>query len=102
MEEARGGHVPGALSRPYTADQVSLGDDVTLATTESLKAAYAPLLANRKKEVVVMCRTGHQASQTYFILAELLGVDGLRWYDGGWTEWAAHDEWPAEKSDGTH
>ena len=44
--------------------------------------------------VIVHCRTGHQASQTYFVLKRLLGYTNVRWYDAGWTEWAARQELP--------
>ena len=40
------------------------------------------------------CRTGHQASQTFFVLKRLLGYPNVRWYDAGWTEWAARPELP--------
>ena len=40
------------------------------------------------------CRTGHQASQTFFVLKRLLGYPNARWYDAGWTEWAARSELP--------
>jgi len=42
----------------------------------------------------VHCRNGHQASQTYFGLKHLLGYSNVRWYDAGWTEWAARRELP--------
>ena len=42
--------------------------------------------------VVVYCRTGHQASQTFFVLKHLLGYRNVYWYDAGWTEWAARPE----------
>jgi 3-mercaptopyruvate sulfurtransferase SseA len=44
--------------------------------------------------VIVHCRTGHQASETYFVLKRLLGYANVRWYDAGWTEWAARLELP--------
>jgi thiosulfate/3-mercaptopyruvate sulfurtransferase len=39
-------------------------------------------------------RTGPLASQTYFMLKPLLGYPRVRWYDAGWTEWAARRDLP--------
>jgi thiosulfate/3-mercaptopyruvate sulfurtransferase len=45
---------------------------------------------------MVSCGTGHQASQTYFVLRHLLGYRQVSWYDGGWAEWASRPELPIE------
>lgn len=95
-EEARPGHIPGALNRPYTEDIVTASNKVaTLKPVETLAAAYAQLIPSRDTPVVVHCRTGHQASQTFFVLRHLLGYTDVRWYDAGWTEWAARPDLPA-------
>ena len=41
------------------------------------------------------CRTGHKASQTWFVLRHVLGFSDVRWYDGSWQEWSKHAELPA-------
>ncbi len=46
--------------------------------------------------MIVHCRTGHQASQTFFVLKRLLGYSNVLFYDGGWSEWAARPELPIE------
>jgi thiosulfate/3-mercaptopyruvate sulfurtransferase len=92
-DEARAGHIPGAINRPYTAD---LGDGGQLRPLEELAEEYAKLIPSKESRVVVHCRTGHQASQTYFVLKHLLGYEKVEWYDGGWTDWAARPDLPVE------
>ncbi|MDF1552538.1 MAG: rhodanese-like domain-containing protein [Deferrisomatales bacterium] len=91
-DEARAGHIPGAVNRPFAEDVVT-GEDkaVMFKPADVLAAAYRQLIASTATDVIVHCRTGHQASQTYFVLTHLLGYTNVRWYDAGWTEWAA---WP--------
>jgi thiosulfate/3-mercaptopyruvate sulfurtransferase len=96
-DEARAGHIPGAVNRPYTLDVSSAGEVRSLRPASELAGEYARLISGKDTEVFVHCRTGHQASQTYFVLKHLLGYSRVRWYDGGWAEWAARPELPVEK-----
>ena len=93
-DEARGGHVPGAVSRPFTEDVDKRESFSTLKPVGELAAAYAKLIPAKDSPVIIHCRTGHQASQTFFVLTRLLGYTRVRWYDAGWTEWAARPELP--------
>ena len=93
-EEARGGHVPGAVNRPFTDDMAKGEAFSTLKPATELAAVYAKLIPSKNSPVIVHCRTGHQASQTFFVLTRLLGYTHVRWYDAGWTEWAARPELP--------
>ena len=94
-DEARAGHIPGAISRPFTEDLV-IGSNkvVSFKPTVALTAAYSQIIPSKDTMVIVNCRTGHQASQTYFVLKRLLGYTNVRWYDAGWTERAARLELP--------
>jgi thiosulfate/3-mercaptopyruvate sulfurtransferase len=96
-EEARAGHIPGALNRPFTEDLAKTGEEEHFKPMEELAAAYAEIIPSRDTPVIVHCRTGHQASQTYFVLRRLLGYNDVKWYDAGWTEWAARPELPVTK-----
>ena len=68
--------------------------DVRFKPVSELAGAYEKIIPTRETPVIVHCRTGHQASQTFFVLKRLLGYKNVYYYDAGWTEWAARPELP--------
>ncbi len=95
-DEARAGHIPGAINRPLTLDLSTTNAVVRFKPQAELADAYAQLIPSKDSPLVVSCRTGHQASQTYFVLRHLLGYRRVQYYDAGWSEWASRHELPIE------
>ncbi len=93
-DEARAGHIPGAVNRPFSEDVVKTDQDVRFKPVSELAGAYEKIIPAKETTVIVHCRTGHQASQTFFVLKRLLGYKNVHYYDAGWTEWAARQELP--------
>jgi thiosulfate/3-mercaptopyruvate sulfurtransferase len=78
----RGGHIPGALSRPW---KQAANDDGTFKSAAQLSDLYRDL--DPAQEIVAYCRIGERSSHTWFVLTHLLGYPRVRNYDGSWTEW---------------
>ncbi|MFO0519346.1 MAG: sulfurtransferase [bacterium] len=38
-------------------------------------------------KAITYCRMSHRATVLYFAMTELARLDGVRVYDGSWTEW---------------
>lgn len=91
----RPGHIPSARNVHSTQNIVSEENPV-FRPTDELKSLYSNAGAKSGGLVVPYCRTGGQASLTYFALKSL-GYNA-RLYDGSYSEWSEHTEDPVVKS----
>ena len=80
----RGGHVPGASNVPVAS---VLNDDGTFKSPDELRQLYEDAGVTGEESTITYCRVGERASIEWFVLAELLGFEDVRNYDGSWTEW---------------
>jgi thiosulfate/3-mercaptopyruvate sulfurtransferase len=81
----RGGHIPGALSKPW---KQAANDDGTFRSSDELNRIYHDELGlERSDDIIAYCRIGERSSHTWFVLTYLLGYPQVRNYDGSWTEW---------------
>jgi thiosulfate/3-mercaptopyruvate sulfurtransferase len=90
------GHIPGALNIPWT-DNLTTGATPVFLSMENLKSIYDDAGA-RGGSAVVYCRTGMQASVTYFAL-RLLGRE-VHLYDGSYMEWNCAEGTAVERAPG--
>ncbi|MDP9798472.1 thiosulfate/3-mercaptopyruvate sulfurtransferase [Catenuloplanes nepalensis] len=78
----RGGHIPGAVNRPW---KQAAREDGTFKPAGELREIYADVTG--PDDVIAYCRIGERSSHTWFVLRHLLGLPAVRNYDGSWTEW---------------
>jgi thiosulfate/3-mercaptopyruvate sulfurtransferase len=85
------GHVPGAVSAPFSAH---LAADGRFLPAAELRRHYSDLLGTRPvADVVCMCGSGVTACHGIFAL-ELAGWPGAALYVGSWSEWIRSAERP--------
>ncbi|WP_438855614.1 sulfurtransferase [Agromyces sp. M3QZ16-3] len=83
----RGGHIPTAASVPWAR---AAAEDGTFRTRAELDAIYRDEVGlEAGDDVIAYCRIGERSSHTWFVLTHLLGFEGVRNYDGSWTEWGS-------------
>ncbi len=89
----RGGHIPGATNLFWMQHLVSRENPVMRSPIE-LRRLYEATGATSGQKLVTYCRTGGQASHTYFT-AKYLGYDVVM-YDGSFFEWSNTKDTPVE------
>ncbi len=91
----RGGHIPGAVSIPWS---MAVNEaDSTFKSAEDLRALYEGKGIKPEGEIIAYCRIGERSSLTWFVLKYLMGYPKVRNYDGSWTEWGNLVDAPIEK-----
>ena len=88
--DPRPGHIPGAISVPWSTNLDERGRFLPAST---LRARYADLGAG-DRPVIAYC--GSSLSATHDLLAmELAGIRGGRLYEGSWSHWSSDPSRPA-------
>ena len=88
------GHIPGAANIPWAK---AARDDGTFKSADELKALYDGAGITGDRPVIAYCRIGERSSHTWFALTQLLGYEGIKNYDGSWTEYGSLVGVPVEK-----
>lgn len=88
------GHVPGAISHPFTGNVDGEG---RFLPASALREKWLRTLGARPPaETVSMCGSGVTACQNLLAL-EIAGMPGARLYGGSWSEWIRDPSRPVER-----
>lgn len=82
----RGGHIPTAVSVPWAKAADEQGRFRSRAQLDEIYA-FVKTGVDAGQDAIAYCRIGERSSHTWFVLTHLLGIPGVRNYDGSWTEW---------------
>ena len=83
----RGGHVPTAVSIPWSK---AANDDGTFRSDDELRKLYSDAgVEFGAKDTIAYCRIGERSAHTWFVLHELLDEPNVKNYDGSWTEYGS-------------
>src|SRR5665213_2254998 len=83
----RAGHIPSAQNVPWSK---AVAEDGGFKSLDELNAIYRDGAGLKDGDsVIAYCRIGERSSHTWFALTHLLGFEGVRNYDGSWTEWGS-------------
>lgn len=88
----RGGHIPTAVNIPWTS---AIDAGSRFRPRAELDVIYGGVAENP----IVYGRVGERSAHTWFVLTYLLGIEGVRNYDGSWTEWGNAVGMPIVKGD---
>lgn len=92
----RSGHIPGAKWWPWEAN-VDFEHGFVPRSNEVLQGGLTKLgVKDKNKPVILYCRSGHRASQSYLTLRSL-GYTDVKLYDGSMAEYASKRELPLQK-----
>ena len=82
----RGGHIPSAVSVPWARAADDSGRFRSRAELDEIYSFVEPDPGSGPG-TIAYCRIGERSSHTWVVLTHLLGIPGVRNYDGSWTEW---------------
>jgi len=92
LRAARGGHIPGAILRPW---EDNLRPDGTMRDPAEIRAAAEAVGLGPDQELVTYCQGGVRAAHAALAL-HIAGYPRVGIYDGSWAEWGNNPALPID------
>jgi len=91
-----GGHIPGAINRPF---RDNLGADGCFKPAATLREDFARVIGQGSPtDIVHQCGSGVSACHNILAM-ELAGLRGSRLYPGSWSEWCSDPSRPMARGE---
>lgn len=82
-----GGHVEGAVNFAPDVRTREAGLSRGFFTADRYRQVLGAVGVKPEAGSIVYCNTGHMAAGAWFVLSEVMGVNGVKLYDGSMHEW---------------
>jgi thiosulfate/3-mercaptopyruvate sulfurtransferase len=91
----RAGRIPNSIHIDWALN-INFDGDQKFKSRHEIEKNYAHLNLEESERIIVYCHSGVRSAHTTFVLAELLGFDNVKNYDGSWVEWSYDKDSPIE------
>jgi len=92
----RAGHIPNSIHIDWE-EALDKENGFKLKSVTALETLYGTLNAPKDQLIITYCHTGVRSAHTAFVLTEVLGYTNVKNYDGSWSDWSYHEDYPIEK-----
>ncbi len=93
MGGQRAGRIPGAVNVPW---RLAANADHTFKKAAELDSIFVEAGLADCDDVITYCWVGARSAYSWFVLREIMGVPGVRNYDGSWAEYGSSVGVPIE------